>query len=195
MREVDNSKRFPFNQPSNLQGCFRARSPRQDGILSSWISECLKMYSRIALTQQGPFRQLHEKRHKKTTTKTRRFRNKQQKSRNWTVFTWKVLEALSQKNDDKENSPKKGTIWCTEMRVVWFAPCHFPPNPISASHEAQSFATTMLEMEPCWMDRAVQVPQRILVLQEGILQGWYKKNHGNPWDLLLGGSNLQQIYG
>lgn len=42
------------------------------------------------------------------------------------------------------------------------------PNPISESHEAQSFATTVLELEPCWMDRAVQVPQRILVLQEGI---------------------------
>ena len=131
------------------------------------------MYSRIALTQQGPFRQLQEKRHKKKQQKTGRFRNKQQTSRNWTVFTWKILEALSQKNDDKQNRPKKGTIWCTEMRVVWFAGT-LPLSPISASHEAQSFATTMLELEPCWMDRAVQVPQRILVLQEGILQGWYK---------------------
>ena len=78
------------------------------------------------------------------------------------------------------------------MRVVWFAPCHFPSNPISASHEAQSFATTMLELEPCWMDRAVQVPQRILVLQEDILQGWYKKIMEILGTYCWGWSNLQQ---
>ena len=29
--------------------------------------------------------------------------------------------------------------------------------------QAESFARTALELEPVWMDRAVQVPQRVLV--------------------------------
>ncbi len=61
-------------------------------------------------------------------------------------------------------------------------------------HEAQSFATTVLELEPCWMDRAVQVPQRILVI--GILGD--ASNHEimkNGTHFFWGGSNLMQIYG
>jgi len=153
------------------------------------------MYSRIALTQQGPFRQLQEKRHKKKQQKTRRFRNKQQTSRNWTVFTWKILEALSQKNDDKQNSPKKGTIWCTEMRVVWFAGT-LPLSP--QSHQRIPWGTkfrndnvgtgTLLDgssrsSATTYLGFTRRHPSRVI------------QNHGNPSHLLLGGSNLQQIYG
>lgn len=32
----------------------------------------------------------------------------------------------------------------------------------ASSHEAERFAASVLEGQPCWMDRAVQVPQRSL---------------------------------
>ena len=149
------------------------------------------MYSRIALTQQGPFRQLQEKRHKKKQQKHRDFETNNKNLEIELCLPGRSWKLLAKKMMINKIAPKKERF--DAQKCGWFGslgPCHFPPNPISASHEAQSFATTMLELEPCWMDRAVQVPQRILVLQEGILQGRYKKKHGNPWDLLLGGIKL-----
>ena len=54
--------------------------------------------------------------------------------------------------------------------------------------QAQSFATTVLELEPCWMDRAVQVPQRILVI--GILGDASNHEIMKKWDPFFFGIKL-----
>jgi len=81
----------------------------------------------------------------------------------------------------------------TASKTIWIMRDMPKMNFFLPWQEAQSFATTVLELEPCWMDRAVQVPQRprncwiwenseISDTLELISEGW-QDHHGREFKL------------